>query len=583
MLESQKIRAISPEWDSLRLGSGWALEDLPKPQIFLGSAFGDSHPGSAHLDGLVEEARASVAAAGGFAARYYATDICDGQTQGYDGMNYSLASREFIACLFEIQAQATPFDGAVFVASCDKSIPGSLIAIARIDVPTVFLPGGAMKMGPGMLTLNMVGTYSAMLKRQEITAEEFAFYQQNACPTCGACQFMGTANTMQAMAEALGLALPGSAVAPVFAGGPMGYAGKSGAAVLGLVGKNIRASDVMTEKAFENAIMVHAAIAGSTNALLHLPAVAHALNIEITPETFDRVNRAIPYILNIKPSGAYPAEFFWYAGGVPAIMEEIREWLHLDAVTATGKTLGENLEDIARGGFYDDCERLFDGTGLGKRDIILAREAPMQKEGAIAALRGNLAEGGAVVKHSAVPKALRRATLSARPFDSEEEAMDAILHGAIKPGDAVIIRYEGPKGSGMPEMFLTTEAIASDEALAASIALITDGRFSGATRGLCVGHVSPEAAEGGSIALLEEGDLILVDIPGRRLDIVGIAGEPKTAEEVGSVLAARREGFVKPAPRYTEGALGIFTNLAVSAMEGGYISVKRGLEGQGDG
>jgi len=574
MLESQKVRKLSPEMDSLRLGTGWSACDLSKPQVFIASTFGDSHPGSAHLKGLAEDVRSAVAAHGGFGARYFATDICDGQTQGYDGMNYSLASREFIANLFELQAKATPFDGAVFIASCDKSIPASLIAMARIDIPTVFFPGGVMKSGPDFLTLNMVGTYSAMFRRGEITEEAFTAYQRDACPGFGACQFMGTANTMQVMSESLGMALPGSAVSPAFENSLIANAENVGPAVMKLIQKSVSVADIMTHEAFENAIMVHAAIAGSTNALLHLPAIARELDIRITPDLFDKIHREIPYLLNVKPSGKYPAEFFWYAGGTPAIMEAIRDCLHLEAMTATGKTLRENLDDIARGNFYDDCERHFVGTGIQKKDIIAPRERPIQKEGAIAVLRGNLAEGGAVIKHSAVPKEMHIATLRARPFDSEEAAIEAILHGGVAPGDAVIIRYEGPRGSGMPEMFLTTEAIASDDRLSSSIALITDGRFSGASRGPCIGHVSPEAAGGGAIALVKEGDLISIDIPARRLEIVGVNGVRKTPEEVASVLDKRRETFVSPAPHYTRGVLGIYTQLAASAMEGGYINME---------
>jgi dihydroxy-acid dehydratase len=319
--------------------------------------------------------------------------------------------------------------------------------------------------------------------------------------------------------------------------------------------------------------MVHAAVAGSTNALLHLPAIAWELGLVISPELFDSIHRRIPYILNVKPSGVYPAEFFWYAGGVPAVMESIRDHLHLDVMTVTGKTLGENLDDIARSNFYDECESHFEGTGLTKRDILAAPDAPIQKEGAVAILRGNLAEAGAVIKHSAVPREMHVATLRAVPFDNEEEAIEAILHGGIQPGDAVFIRYEGPKGSGMPEMFLTTEAIASDDGLSRSIALITDGRFSGASRGPCIGHVSPEAAEGGNIALVEHGDLIFINIPERVLAITGVKGEPRSPEEMEAVLKGRRARFKQPEPKYKSGALALYTRFATSAMRGGYIEL----------
>lgn len=573
MLISQKMRKISPEMDSLRLGTGWTVDDLEKPQIYVASTCGDSHPGSVHLERLAQDICGAIQKQGGRGAKYAVTDICDGITQGYDGMNYSLPSREYIANMFQIQAEATPFDAAVFTASCDKSIPASLKAIARVNIPSVFLPGGVMKAGPDLLTLNMIGTYSAMYERGEITREQFAWYQQRACPSCGACQFMGTACTMQTMSEALGLALPGSAVAPAVSQTIHDYAARCGARAMELVFDPLLPSQILSMAAFENAIMVHAAVAGSTNALLHLPAIAYERELEISPELFDRIHRQVPFLLNVKPSGVYPAEFFWYAGGVPAIMEEIRDLLNLDAMTVTGKTVKENLDDIARSNFYDDCARQFDGTGLRKEDIIKTAKAPLQAQGAVAILTGNLAQEGAVVKHSAVAKEMHTATLRAVPFDSEEEAIDAILHDRVKPGDAVFIRYEGPKGSGMPEMFLTTEAIASNEVLSKSIALITDGRFSGASRGPCIGHVSPEAAEGGAIALVEEGDLIRIDIPNRILAIIGAGGIEKTLEEMEAILAKRRETFVKPRPKYTKGALGIYTKLAVSAMRGGYMEL----------
>lgn len=573
MLISQKMRKISPEMDSLRLGTGWTVDDLGKPQIYVTSTYGDSHPGSVHLSQLTQDVCDAVHTSGGRGAKYVVTDICDGITQGYDGMNYSLPSREYMANMFQIQAEATPFDGAVFIASCDKSIPASLKAIARVNIPSVFLPGGVMKAGPDLLTLNMIGTYSAMYERGEITKDQFTWYQQRACPSCGACQFMGTACTMQTMAEALGLALPGSAVAPAVSQAIHDYAARCGARAMELAAHPLLPSQILSMDAFENAIMVHAAVAGSTNALLHLPAIAYERGLEATPDLFDRIHRQIPYLLNIKPSGVYPAEFFWYAGGVPAIMEEIRDYLHLDAMTVTGKTVKENLDDIARSNFYDDCARNFDGTGLRREDIIKTARAPLQAQGAVAILKGNLAQEGAVIKHSAVAKEMHTATLRAVPFDSEEEAIDAILHGSIRPGDAVFIRYEGPKASGMPEMFLTSEAIASNEALAKSIALITDGRFSGASRGPCIGHVSPEAAQGGNIALVEEGDLIRIDIPNRVLAIVGVAGIEKTPEEMEEILDKRREAFVEPRPKYTKGALGIYTKLTVSAMQGGYMKL----------
>lgn len=571
MLKSQEIRQKAPEIDSLRLGSGWKVEELGKPQIIIESSFGHSHPGSAHLDTLVNEVFNSINENGGRGAKYFVTDICDGETQGHDGMNYSLASRDIMANLMEIHVQATPFDAGVFIASCDKAMPAHLMAIARLNMPAIMLPGGIMNAGPNMLTLEQIGTYSAQYERGEITKEKYEYYKHNACPSCGACSFMGTASTMQVMAEALGIALPGTALIPVTSKELKEAAKKAAKQALKLVQLNIKPSDIMTKEAFENAIMVHAAIAGSSNCLLHIPAIAHELGINIEPELFDEIHRKVPYILNIRPSGFYPGSYFWNAGGVPAVMEEIKEFLHLDVMTVTGKTLGENLEDIRKSGYYKEHEKLIAALGVKKEDVIKSKETPIQKQGAIAILKGNLAPGGAVVKHSAVSKKLMQVVLKARVFNCEEDAIKAVLTKNIKPGDAVFVRYEGPKGSGMPEMFYTTEAIASDPELVESIALITDGRFSGATRGPAIGHVSPEASEGGPIAFVEEGDLIKIDIPARRIDVIGAAGVEKTEKEIEDIFNERKKNWVKPLPRYTKGILGLYTRCAASPMKGGYM------------
>ncbi|MGL5614157.1 dihydroxy-acid dehydratase, partial [Cetobacterium sp.] len=516
MLKSQEIRTKAPEMDPLRIGMGWKKEDLSKPQIIIQSTYGDSHPGSAHLNTLVFKGQEAINSNGGKAAKFFATDICDGQAQGHDGMNYSLASREFIANLIEIQMGATPYDAAVFFSSCDKGVPAHLQALARMDIPSIVMPGGIMAAGPGMLTLEQLGTYSAKFERKEISQDEFDFAKHNACPSCGACSFMGTASTMQVMAEALGLTLPGMALLPATSPDLIKGAELTGKRAVELAYEGILPSQILTLAAFKNAIMVHAAIAGSTNSMLHIPTIANELGIDLDAELFDEIHRKIPYLLNIRPSGFYPGEYFYYAGGVPAIMEEIKEHLDLTVLTVTGKTLGENLEELKRNGYYEKCNEELVKRNLKKEDIIKPYSSPIQKEGAVAVLKGNLAPEGAVIKHSALPKEMKKVTLKARPFDSEEAAISAVLKGEINPGDAVIIRYEGPKGTGMPEMFYTTEAIASDPRISSTTALITDGRFSGATRGPAIGHVSPEASEGGPIALLEENDLILIDIEERK-------------------------------------------------------------------
>ena len=570
-MKSQELRKIAPELDPLRIGTGWKVEDLDKMQIFIGSVYGDSHPGSAHLNQLVALVEKSLVEEGIKGAKYYTTDMCDGESQGHDGINYSLCSREMIANMIEIQYGATPFDGCVFLSSCDKSVPAHLMAIARLNAPAILIPGGVMNAGPELLTLEQIGTYSAQYQRGEISLEQFMYYKHHACPSCGACSFIGTATTMQIMAEALGLALPGSSLLPATGQEIRNVAAGVGRYLKNLVEKNICPSDILTKEAFENAIMVHAAIAGSTNSLLHLPAIAHEAGIELTGEDFDRIHRTIPYILNLRPSGFYPAQYYYYAGGTPAIMEAIRDHLHLDVMTVTGKTLGENLDDLKNNGYYERCEAYLKKVNVPREKLIYPVDHPLNKEGAIAVLKGNLAPEGAVIKHSAVPKNMQEALLSARVFDCEEDAIEAILKHRIEPGEAVFIRYEGPKGSGMPEMFYTTEAISSDPELSASIALITDGRFSGASRGPAIGHVSPEAADGGPIALVEDGDLIEISVSRRSLNIVGIHGEKMDEEKVAEVLQRRRNEW-KPRPgRFTKGALSLYTKHEVSPMKGGYM------------
>ncbi|WP_101908413.1 dihydroxy-acid dehydratase [Marasmitruncus massiliensis] len=568
---SQEIRKIAPEMDPLRLGMGWTVEDLEKPQILVESTFGDSHPGSAHLLRFCNSAAEAVAQAGGKAARYFATDICDGMSQGHDGINYSLASRDTLCNLIEIHANATPFDAGVFIASCDKAVPAHLMAIGRVNIPSIIVTGGVMQAGPDLLTLEQIGMYSAMQQRGEITDEKLTYYKQHACPSCGACSFMGTASTMQVMAESLGLMLPGSALMPATCEDLNEFAKRAGKQAVTLARTGLKPRDMVTMKSFENAIMVHAAISGSSNSLLHLPAAAHEFGLEIDGDTFDRLHRGAHYLLDIRPAGRWPAEYFYYAGGVPRIMEEIKSMLHLDVMTVTGKTLGENLEDLKQNGFYDRCDELLAKTGLKRTNIIRTFDNPIGTNGSIAILRGNLAPEGAEVKHTAVPKEMFKAILKARPFDCEEDAIAAVLSHNIQPGDAVFIRYEGPKGSGMPEMFYTTEAISSDPELGKSIALITDGRFSGASKGPAIGHVSPEAADGGPIALVEEGDLIEIDIENRVLAIVGIDGKRMSEEEVAEVLSKRKANWKPHAPKYPSGVLKIFSEHAVSPMKGGYM------------
>ena len=577
-LKSQEMRKLAPELDPLRIGTGWKKEDLDKVQVMVESTYGDSHPGSGHLNILVEEVRAGVAEEDGFGARYFCTDICDGESQGTDGINYSLASREMIANMIEIHANATPFDAGVYLSSCDKGVPGNLMGLARVNIPSVVVPGGTMNAGPEMLTLEQLGMYSAKYERGEIDQEKLDWAKCNACPSCGACSFIGTASTMQIMAEALGLALPGSALMPATSPDLLAFAREAGRQAVRLATmEHMLPSDIVTMDSFENAILVHAAISGSTNCLLHIPAIAHEFGIEITGDTFDRLHRNARYLLDIRPAGKWPAECFYYAGGVPAIMEEIKEHLHLDVMTVTGKTLGENLEELKKNGFYEKCDKWLQefnkryNVNVTKEDIIRPYDKAIGTDGSIAVLRGNLAPEGAVIKHTACPKEMFKSVLRARPFDSEEECLDAVLKHKVQKGDAVFIRYEGPKGSGMPEMFYTSEAISSDAELGRSIALITDGRFSGASTGPVIGHCSPEAVEGGPIALVEEGDLIEIDVMERKLNIIGVAGERKTMEEIDEILKERRKNWKPKELKYKTGVLRMFSQHATSPMKGAYL------------
>ena len=592
-LHSQKIRVLAPENDPLKIGMGWSVADLDKPQILVESSFGDSHPGSAHLNQFVEEGVKAVNDNGGKAARYYVTDICDGIAQGHDGINYSLAHRDMMTNMIEVHGMASGFDGGMFIASCDKSVPAILMGIGRLkDMSAIVVTGGVMEAhtitpkyvenDPAcaineLLTLEQIGKFDAQEKRGEIPEEQLNYYKHNACPSCGACSFMGTASTMQIMAEALGLMLPGTALMPATAPELKQAAYDAGKQLMKLVEKGIKAKDIVTMKSFENAIMVHAAISGSTNATMHIPAIAHEFGFEVDAETFDRMHRGAHYLLNIRPSGDWPAQYFYYAGGVPRVMEEIKDMLHLDVMTVTGKTLGENLEELKKNGFYDHCDELLREKGklLGREikrtEIIHAFDDAKGTDGSIAILKGNLAPEGCVIKHTACPKEMFEATLLARPFNSEEECIDAVLKRKVKPGDAIFIRYEGPKGSGMPEMFYTGEAICSDPKLASSVALITDGRFSGASRGPVIGHVSPEAAAGGPIALVEEDDLIYINVKERRLEIVGVKGEKRTPEEMEEILKVRKAKWQPKPPKYTKGTLKLFSEHAVSPIKGGYM------------
>ena len=566
-IRSQKERNTWAQFDALQLGSGWDEEDIGKPQILVEDAYGDSHPGSIHLNQLGEQAVYGVYEKGGHPARFHVTDICDGCAQGHDGMNLVLASREVICDMIEMHAGFVPWDGMILSSSCDKSIPAHLKAAARVNIPAIFIPGGSMRPGPGQTTSLVAGDISLRQKREnEITPDEIRDYKLTGCPSQGACTFMGTASTMQCMAEALGLALPGSALAPATMRDILSLARKAGRKIMELTEKNICPSQILTPAAFRNAIVIHSAIGGSTNALLHLPAIAAELELELDPEIFNEINSCIPHIGNINPSGQHLTESFWFAGGIPRVQMLLEKHLDLDVMTVTGKTLGDNLETLRKDHFLERGRGYLQNYHLSPEDVITPVETTKDM-GSIAVLKGSLAPEGAVVKYSACEKSMRSHTGRAVVFDCEEDAHEAVVKGKICPGEIIVIRYEGPRGSGMPEMLMTTEAICCDQALNGKVSLITDGRFSGATRGAAIGHVSPEAACGGPIAYIETGDLITYNIENKTIDIAGIDGQQMDAARREEIMEKRKAAKPIKIRTYT-GVLRRYTENADSAMKG---------------
>lgn len=566
-IRSQKERNTWAQFDALQLGSGWDEEDIGKPQILVEDAYGDSHPGSIHLNQLGEQAVYGVYEKGGHPARFHVTDICDGCAQGHDGMNLVLASREVICDMIEMHAGFVPWDGMILSSSCDKSIPAHLKAAARVNIPAIFIPGGSMRPGPGQTTSLVAGDISLRQKREnEITPDEIRDYKLTGCPSQGACTFMGTASTMQCMAEALGLALPGSALAPATMRDILSLARKAGRKIMELTEKNICPSQILTPAAFRNAIVIHSAIGGSTNALLHLPAIAAELELELDPEIFNEINSCIPHIGNINPSGQHLTESFWFAGGIPRVQMLLEKHLDLNVMTVTGKTLGDNLETLRKDHFLERGRGYLQNYHLSPEDVITPVETTKDM-GSIAVLKGSLAPEGAVVKYSACEKSMRSHTGRAVVFDCEEDAHEAVVKGKICPGEIIVIRYEGPRGSGMPEMLMTTEAICCDQALNGKVSLITDGRFSGATRGAAIGHVSPEAACGGPIAYIETGDLISYNIENKTIDIAGIDGQQMDAARIEEIMEKRKAAKPIKIRTYT-GVLRRYTENADSAMKG---------------
>lgn len=574
-LKSQLNRAAAPEADALRLAVGWKEEHLHLPYVLVESVAGDSHPGSVHLNRLAQAAGAG-AATGAAVAHYTCTDMCDGIAQGTDGMDYSLPSRDLIASAVEMHANSGYYDAVVLVSGCDKAVPAHLMAAARLDLPTMHIPGGSMPSGRNDVTVDLIGTLAARMRRGEISREEYGAWVRDAAPSCGSYAFMGTALTSQVLSEVLGFALPHTAVAPSVGEFIDSTAHRAGVTLLERLNKKITARSLITPGSLRNAMVVHAATGGSTNFVIHLAAIAAEAGMELDLDELQHINDTTPYLVDIRPAGRFPANLFWHAGGVPRIMRELKSRLDLDCISGTNRSWGDELESLEANGYFTEPDQELTRRNLAWTDIIHTDDAPMQSQGAIAILRGNLAPEGSVVKRTAVEASARQLIGSALVFEDQETALDAITDRVVRPGHVVVIRNEGPRGSGMPEQYYVTSAIAADAELVSSVALVTDGRFSGASLGPCVGHVSPESAVGGPIGLILTGDIIEVDITHCRLNLLGDATTDAAdlSAAMGDALLAVRAANppVRP-PASTGGYLGLYRHLAQSAMAGARLAV----------
>ena len=532
---------------------GMTAEEMKKPMVGIVSSYNEIVPGHMNLDKIVEAVKLGVAMAGGTPVVFPAIAVCDGIAMGHVGMKYSLVTRDLIADSTECMALAHQFDALVMVPNCDKNVPGLLMAAARINVPTVFVSGGPMLAGhvKGHKTslssmFEAVGSYAAGTMSEEDVRE----FEEKACPTCGSCSGMYTANSMNCLTEVLGMGLRGNGTIPAVYSERIKLAKHAGMQVMEMYRQNIRPRDIMTKEAFINALTMDMALGCSTNSMLHLPAIAHEAGVELNPDIANEISAKTPNLCHLAPAGPTYIEDLNEAGGIYAVMNEISKkgLLNLDCMTVTGKTVGENIK----------------GCANKNPDVIRPVENPYSQTGGIAILRGNLAPGSAVVKRSAVAPEMLQHEGPARVFNSEEDAIAAIKGGRIVAGDVVVIRYEGPKGGpGMREMLNPTSAIAG-MGLGSTVALITDGRFSGASRGASIGHVCPEAQVGGPIALVEEGDIISIDIDNHRLDV-------KVSDEE---LAARKARWSAPSPQVTSGYLARYASLVTSADRGAVLEVK---------
>ena len=535
---------------SLLYALGLTREEMERPLIGVVNAANEVVPGHMHLDRITEAVKAGVRMAGGTPLEFPAIAVCDGLAMNHEGMRFSLPSREFIADSIEIMARAHAFDALVFIPNCDKSVPGMLMAMMRLNLPSVLISGGPMLPGvlDGERKGDLITVFEAVgrVRNGQMTEGELAAIEERACPGCGSCAGMFTANSMNCLAETIGVALPGNGTVPAAHAARLRLAKQAGMRVMDVLEKGIRPRDIVTRDAVENAVAVDMALGCSTNTTLHLPAVFHEAGLDIGLEIFDEVSRKVPNLCKLSPAGRHFMTDLENAGGIPAVMGELDRagLIRRDCLTVTGKTVGENLAD-RRARILDE-------------DVIHPIEKAYSREGGIAILRGSLAPNGAVVKQSAVAPEMMCRDVRARVFDGEEDAMRAILDGDIKPGDAVVIRYEGPRGGpGMREMLSPTSAI-TGMGLGRDVALLTDGRFSGGTNGAAIGHISPEAADGGVIGLVREGDVIHIDIPNRRLDLLV---EEKELEE-------RRKTFQPPQKDCPYPVLRRYARLVSSADSG---------------
>ncbi|TGE36591.1 dihydroxy-acid dehydratase [Desulfosporosinus fructosivorans] len=527
---------------------GFTPEDLEKPLIGIVNAFNEIIPGHGHLKDLAQAAKLGVSAAGGTPIEVPAIGVCDGIAMGHKGMNFSLPSRELIADSIEAVAQAHALDGLVLIPNCDKIVPGMLMAAARLNIPCIVVSGGPMLAGRYQgksISVSQIFEAAGQFESGKISAEELAAMEQSACPGYGSCAGLFTANTMNCLTEVLGMALPGNGTIPAAnSGARKMLAKRSGAQIVDLVKKDVKPRDILTQKAFENAITLDMGIGGSSNTVLHLTALAYEAGIELPLSLFDSISAKTPYITKLSPGGTHHLQDLNEAGGINAVMYELNRAgvLHTDALTVTGP-LRDRLENAKT-----SCP-----------DVIHSMENPYRKTGGIAVLSGNLAPDNAIVKESAVGEDMLVFKGPAHVFNSEEEVLKALLDKQVHDGEVVVIRYEGPKGGpGMKEMLNPTAIITG---MGLRVALLTDGRFSGATRGACIGHVCPEAMEGGPIALVEDGDLISIDIPKRSLQLL-------ISEEE---MEKRRQAWVRPEPRITSGYLARYAKLVTSANKGAVL------------